>query len=128
MISNDVKNLIRDANFDFIEPKYVFAYGIPNRIKAKVLDKIVILVNDISLIPSTYGSDNGMTRDGTVQLQLFYPLSISGDVTTLYEEPILSMLRKNGWRVTIGGGVDRDPNTSQFYTTYHLKKKMELTQ
>jgi len=122
MISNDIKNLIRNENYSFLPSNYVYAYGLPNAIHANVQNEVVILINDISLIPSNYGSDNGTTKDGTVQIQFFYPLSEGRDVTTVIEDPILDMLRDNGWRITIGGGVDRDPQTSQFYTTYHLKK------
>ena len=52
----------------------------------------------------------------------FLPSSIGGDVTTLYEHPVRNMLRDNGWYQTIGGGIDREPNTSQLYSTYHFKK------
>lgn len=122
MISNDVKQLIREANIDGIDSNYVFAYGLPDRVKASVQNKIVILVNDISRIPSKFGSDDIIADDGTVQVQFFYPLSIKGDVTALYEHPVRNMLRHNGWYQTIGGGVDREPKTSQLYSTYHFKK------
>ncbi|AFU63096.1 tail protein [Lactobacillus phage ATCC 8014-B2] len=82
----------------------------------------MILVNDISRIPSKFGSDDIIADDGTVQVQFFYPLSIDGDVTALYEHPVRNMLRDNGWYQTIGGGIDREPNTSQLYSTYHFKK------
>lgn len=122
MISDDVKKLIRDAHIDGIDPNYVFSYGLPNSIRASVQNKIVILVNDISRIPSKFGSDEIIADDCTVQIQFFYPPRISEDVTALYEHPVRNMLRNNGWYQTIGGGVDREPNTSQLYSTYHFKK------
>ena len=122
MISNDVKEIIRNSGVDGIDPTYVFSYGLPNSIQSQKLDKIVILVNDISRIPSGFGSDDIISDDGTVQVQFFYPIRADGDLTTLYERPIRDLLRKNGWFQTLGGGIDRDPSTSQLYTTYHFKK------
>lgn len=122
MISNDVKEIIRNSGIKGIDPKYVFSYGLPNSIQSKKLNKIVILVNDIARVPSGFGSDDVISDDGTVQVQFFYPVRADGDLTALYERPIRDLLRKNGWFQTIGGGIDRDPSTSQLYTTYHFKK------
>lgn len=122
MISNDVKEIIRNSGVDGIDPKYVFSYGLPHSIQSQNLNKIVILVNDIARIPSGFGSDDIISDDGTVQVQFFYPVKADGDLTALYERPIRNLLRKNGWFQTIGGGIDRDPSTSQLYSTYHFKK------
>lgn len=122
MISNDVKKIIKDANIDGIDSDRIYSYAVPKSLQSQLLNKIVILITDISYRPNKFGSDKIIGRKGSVQVQFFYPTTIEDDVTTKYEIPIVDILRDNDWYQTIGGGVDREPTTQQLYTTYHFEK------
>ena len=127
MISNEVKKIIQSVDVEGIDPTMVFSYALPKSLQSSISDKIVILINDVSNPPVVYGSNEVEYKKGTVQVQFFYPPSIDGDVTTLYEDPITKELRKNQWYQTVGGGVDREPTTYQLYTTYHFQKNIKQT-
>lgn len=124
MKKDHVPTDIDEYGFDMLDSKYVYSFGLPDNIHGETINKVVILINEISQQPNIYGSDLPSEELVTIQVQFFYPtmfsLSYYGDV----EKPIMNALIQDGWRRILGGGHDRDPDTKQIYTTYHIIKSV----
>lgn len=116
----------------------VYSYGVPRDVNGNELNKIIILIREISLQPNLYGSNHAQEEVANVQIQFFYPNESDTsplkdeDGNPIYydyykdvEKPILDYLHeKEGWSRTLGGGHDFDPDTEQIYSTYHIKKSV----
>lgn len=115
---------IDEYGFDMLDSKYVYSFGLPDNIHGETINKVVILINEISQQPNIYGSDLPSEELATIQVQFFYPTMFSLRYYDDVEKPIMNALIQDGWRRTIGGGHDRDPDTKQIYTTYHIIKSV----
>ena len=117
----------------------VYSYGVPKGVNGNEIQKIIILIREISLQPNLYGSNHAQEEVANVQIQFFYPNEIVPDDEEDYdytkhlhydyykdvEKPILDYLHdKEGWARTLGGGHDFDSDTEQIYSTYHIKKSV----
>lgn len=118
-----------------LDEEQVYSYGVPRNVNGNKLNKIIILIREISLQPNLYGSNQAQEEVANVQIQFFYPNE--SDVSPLHdddgkpiyydyyrdiEKPILDYLhKKRGWSRTLGGGHDLDPDTEQIYSTYHIQ-------
>ena len=111
--------------FDMLDSKYVYAFGLPDHIHGETINKVVILINEISQQPNIYGSDFPAEESSTIQVQFFYPTMFSLSYYDDVEKPIMNALLQDGWHRTLGGGHDRDPDTKQIYTTYHIVKSVK---
>lgn len=126
MIANEVCDIIKNGNIQNVDPSMVFAYSTPLAVQSSVSNKIVILVTEISNRPSNkHGSDKYITKLGLLQVQIFYPLSTDYDTETIVEDPLLELMEDNKWFCVLGGEVDRDPQTSQLFTTFHFQKEKQ---
>ena len=117
-----------------LDEEQVYSYGVPRNVNGNELNKIIILIREISLQPNLYGSNQAQEEVATAQIQFFYPnesdiLPLNDDDgKPIYydyyrdiEKPILDYLHeKRGWSRTLGGGHDLDPDTEQIYSTYHI--------
>lgn len=115
---------IDEYGFDMLGSKYVYSFGLPDNIHGETINKVVILINEISQQPNIYGSDLPSEELATIQVQFFYPTMFSLSYYNDVEKPIMNALIQDGWRRTLGGGHDRDPDTKQIYTTYHIIKSV----
>lgn len=115
---------IDEYGFDMLDSKYVYSFGLPDNIHGETINKVVILINEISQQPNIYGSDLPSEELATIQVQFFYPTMFSLSYYDDIEKPIMNALIQDGWRRTLGGGHDRDPDTKQIYTTYHIIKSV----
>lgn len=118
-----------------LDEEQVYSYGVPRDVNGNELNKIIILIREISLQPNLYGSDRAQEEVATAQIQFFYPNEndisplTDDDGNQIYydyyrdiEKPILDYLHEQkGWSRTIGGGHDLDPDTEQIYSTYHIR-------
>lgn len=126
MIANEVCDIIKNGNIPNVDPSMVFAYSTPLGVQSSVSNKIVILVTEISNRPSNkHGSDSYVAKLGLLQVQIFYPLLAKYDTETIVEDPLLELMESNKWFCVLGGNVDRDPQTSQLFTTFHFQKEKE---
>lgn len=117
-----------------LDEEQVYSYGVPKGVNGNEIQKIIILIREISLQPNLYGSNHAQEEVANVQIQFFYPnerLPDEGEELVYYdyykdiEKPILDYLHdKEGWSRTIGGGHDYDSDTEQIYSTYHIKKSV----
>ena len=135
---NKSKPLFRDE----LDEEQVYSYGVPRNVNGNKLNKIIILIREISLQPKLYGSNQAQEEVATAQIQFFYPKE--SDISSLHdddgkpiyydyyrdiEKPILNYLHeKRGWSRTIGGGHDLDPDTEQIYSTYHIHTSINYLQ
>lgn len=117
-----------------LDEEQVYSYGVPRNVNGNELNKIIILIREISLQPNLYGSNQAQEEVATAQIQFFYPNGSDtsplkdDDGKPIYydyyrdiEKPILDYLHdKRGWSRTLGGGHDFDPDTEQIYSTYHI--------
>lgn len=117
-----------------LDEEQVYSYGVPRNVNGNELNKIIILIREISLQPNLYGSNQAQEEVATAQIQFFYPNGSDmsplkdDDGKPIYydyyrdiEKPILDYLNeKKGWSRTLGGGHDFDPDTEQIYSTYHI--------
>jgi len=128
------ENKSKPLFLDQLDEGQVYSYGVPRDVNGNELNKIIILIREISLQPNLYGSNHAQEEVATAQIQFFYPnerLPDDGEEPVYYdyykdvEKPILDYLHdKEGWSRTLGGGHDFDPDTEQVYTTYHIKKSI----
>ena len=132
------KNKSNPLFLDELDEEQVYSYGVPRNVNGNELNKIIILIREISLQPNLYGSNHAQEEVATAQIQFFYPNEsdtsplkdkngnpIYYDYYKDIEKPILNYLHdKEGWSRTIGGGHDFDPDTEQIYSTYHIKKSV----
>jgi len=126
MIAKEVCDIIKNGNIPNVDPLMVFAYSTAPDVQSSVSNKIVILITEISNRPSNkHGSDSYITKLGLLQVQIFYPLSVDYDTETTVEDPLLELMESNKWFCVLGGQVDRDPQTSQLFTTFHFQKEKE---
>ena len=126
MIAKEVCDIIKNGKIPNVDPSMVFAYSTPLDVQSSVSNKIVILITEISNRPSNkHGSDSYITKLGLLQVQIFYPLSVDYDTETTVEDPLLKLMESNKWFCVLGGEVDRDPQTSQLFTTFHFQKEKE---
>lgn len=125
MIADEVTKIIKNGNIPYIDPTMVFSYSMPQDVQASVSNKICILTTEISNRPTKYASDIYTYKTGLLQVQIFYPLSVDYDVETEVENPLLQLMESNHWYCVIGGETDRDPQTSQLFTTFHFQKNRE---
>ena len=126
MIANEVRDIIKNGKIPNVDPSMVFSYSTPLDVQSSVSNKIVILVTEISNRPSNkHGSDSYITKLGLLQVQIFYPLLVDYDTETTVEDPLLKLMESNKWFCVLGGDVDRDPQTSQLFTTFHFQKEKE---
>lgn len=124
MKNDHTPTYIDEYGFDMLDSQYVYSFGLPDNIHGETIDKVVILINEISQQPNIYGSDLPSEELATIQVQFFYPTMFSLSYYDDVEKPIMNALIQDGWRRTIGGGHDRDPDTKQIYTTYHIIKSV----
>lgn len=133
-----LKNKSNPLFLDELDEEQVYSYGVPKDVNGNRLNKIIILIREISLQPNLYGSNHAQEEVATAQIQFFYPNEsdtsplVDKDGNPVYydyykdvEKPILDYLHdKEGWSRTLGGGHDFDPDTEQIYSTYHIKKSV----
>lgn len=129
------KNKSNPLFLNELDEEQVYSYGVPRNVNGNELNKIIILIREISLQPNLYGSNQAQEEVATAQIQFFYPnesdtspLQDNNGKPVYYdyykdiERPILDYLHeKKGWSRTVGGGHDLDCDTEQIYSTYHIK-------
>ena len=98
-----------------LDEEQVYSYGVPRDVDGNKLNKIIILIREISLQPNLYGSNKAQEEVATAQIQFFYPNESDTsplkdeDGNPIYcdyykdiEKPILDDLHeKKGWSRTL---------------------------
>lgn len=124
MLSNSIKETLRKASIDGLDPNCIFAYSIPKDKDAanKKANKIEVLFRDVSNTPSDFASNKYQSRSQSVKMQIFYPAQYDLD-TDLLEDSILRYLEdKENLEASRNTGVNENPLTGLLYTTINLDR------
>ena len=68
-----LKNKSNPLFLNELDEEQVYSYGVPRNVNGNKLNKIIILIREISLQPNLYGSNQAQDEVATAQIQFFYP-------------------------------------------------------
>lgn len=127
MLSGDGKALLRISNIEDIDPKFIFAYKIPEGINEIVgnENKLLFLFEDVSDNPTTYGSDIYHEMEQTMSLRIFFPSGYSKD-TSIIQQQIMRYFEKNDFKTHSTSGVIMLPDSDKMQMRINFKREISV--